>query len=186
MFTRNTPAHKQTDQELLTTKAPLATFERIEEYKVVAENLAHYASHRLTTNAVFVGVNTLFLAAIGSLLYSARFDSWWLGAKVAVISLAITPVNVIWIRMLTAYRSGLKDRYDYIKIIEQEFQRRRQEPNGKIGLWSYLFPHKDIKHHHTSSEVALAWYFTILYPLILLVVAVMIYLVTNGYIPRIP
>lgn len=187
MSSHNTSAHKQTDRERLTRKAPLTTFERIEEYKVAAENLAQYGSRRLTTNTVFVGFNTLFLVAIGSLLYSTQFDSWWLSAKVAIISLAITPVNVIWIRMLMAYRSGLKKRYKYIKTIEHEFQHRRQEPNDKIGLWSYLYPDEKIKQHHTTPELALAWYFTMLFPLILLVVAVMIYLVTHGdiHIPQV-
>ena len=178
-------AHTQTDQVVLTTKPPPATFERIEEYKVLAENLAQLGARRLTTNTVFVGFNTLFMVAIASLLSSTHFDSWWLVAKVAAISIAITPVNVIWIHMLMTYRIALKDRYDYIKTIEQEFQRRRQEPNDKIGLWSKLYP-SPIKHRHTLHEIALARYFTIFYPLILLVVAVMIYLVTNGYIPRAP
>jgi len=45
---------------------------------------------------------------------------------------------------------------------------------------------KRTKRHHTSSEITLAWYFTILYPLVLLLVAMTIYLVVNGYIPQAP
>jgi len=181
MSTRNAWAQTQTNREMLTPKSPPEPFERIEEYKLLVEALAQYGSRRLATNTVFVGFNTLFLAALASLLSSTHFDSWWLVAKVAVIALVITPVNIIWIRMLITYRAGLKERYNYIQTIEQEFQRRRQEPYDKIGLYSRLYSNP-VKHYHTTSELALAWYFIILYPLILLVVAVTTYLVVSGFI----
>jgi hypothetical protein len=138
MSTRNTSKQTQTDREMLPAKSLPATFERIEEYKVVVENTAQFASRRVTTNTVFVGFNTLFLAAIATFLSSTHFDSWWLIAKIAVISLAITPVNMIWIRILKGYRIALEDRYEYIQTIEQEFQRRGQEPNDKIGVFCKL------------------------------------------------
>ena len=44
------------------------TFERIEEYKAILENHAEVSARRQRTNDIFVGLNTVFLTALGFLL----------------------------------------------------------------------------------------------------------------------
>lgn len=163
--------------------SPPGSFARIEEYKSVLENLGEYGARRQATTAVFVGLNTVFLTGIGALLVTAHTDSWQLVAEVAAISLAVTPVNVIWAIALQHYKKGLDLRYQYLQAIEAGFP---QLPNESAhGLISKLHV-PDTKgryhHRHTSLELALARYVICVYPALALVFAGVTYLLTNGII----
>jgi len=158
--------------------------ERVEEYKMLMQNLAEYGSRRLTINAVFVGFNTVFLAALGTVLASAKFDSWRTAVAVGVVTLVIMPVNVLWRSTLAGYQQGLDLRYGYIKKLEAKFRDHWHDPDvGLVSLLNQPKPKERLPYRHTSLERRLAGYFLILYPVIAVIVAVLTYLIANKLIP---
>jgi hypothetical protein len=175
-----------------TTKPNILTpepniFERIEEYKAILENHAQLSARRQHVDDVFVGLNTIFLTALGFLLLQSHLDTWWVFVVVSTVTLIILPVNIIWRSALIRYGERLSVRCDYLREIEQEFRTRRgkvaDEP--EIGLFSRL---KETGLHHrkksnTQLEVKLATYFICLYPIISLAVGILVYLVKAHLIP---
>jgi len=163
------------------------TFERIEEYQAILENHAQLSARRQHINDVYVGLNTIFLTALGILLLQSHLDTWWILAVVSTVTLIIMPINVTWRAALLNYGDRLSSRYDYLREIEQEFRTRRGKvaDQPEIGLFLRL---KETGQHHrkksnTRLEVQLAIYFICLYPVISLVVGILVYLVEAHLIP---
>lgn len=162
------------------------TFERIEEYKAVLDNLASYASRRQMTNNVFVGLNSLFLTALAFLLTTA-WNSWATAFLVVASALSILPINVTWYVGLRRYDYGIRMRLQYIQDIEGEFlERRGYAPDSlAIGLYRRLQKPGYARTAHTRLEVRLALYFIVLYPAVALIVCVLTYLSQTRVIPPI-
>jgi hypothetical protein len=165
--------------------AELNTFERIEEYKTVLDQHAQLSARRQHTNDVFVGLNTIFLTALGFLLLQSHLDTWWIFVVVSAITLIITPLNAIWRIALHRYGYSLAFRYDYLREIEQEFRTRRGSVGNEpeIGLFSRIKETGLHRKGNTQLEMQLATYFICLYPVISLVVGILVYLVRAHLIP---
>jgi hypothetical protein len=160
------------------------TFERIEEYKAVLDNLAAVSARRQSLNDVFVGINTVFLTALGVLLFASRLSSWGAVIAIGAICALITPINLTWIGALLRYRRGLRFQLQYLREIETEFRQRRGTIPGSpdIGFFLRLNEMRRPRSGNTRLEVLLAVYFLIVYPLIAGAVAALTYCVTNGYL----
>jgi hypothetical protein len=169
--------------------APVNTFERLEEYKAVLEQLGRLSARRQNLNDVFVAINTIFLTAIGFLLFQSKFDSWWLVGVVSAITLAIMPINLTWRLAIDRYKGEIKVHVEYLSSIEREFRRRREANEGmtqmdeiQIGFYLYNTVRRRAHSGKSRIEKRLANYFIILYPLISLAAAALTYLVSNGLI----
>lgn len=178
-----------TDQHDSSPTGPAATFERIEEYKVVLEEHGRLSARRQNLNDVFVAINTIFLTAIGILVFQSKFDSWWFVGAVGAVTLAIVPINMTWRTAIDRYKSEIKVHVDYLISIEREFRRRREANAGKpldgelpVGFYLYNTIRRRAHGGKSRIEKRLATYFIILYPMITLVVAALTYVVTNGLI----
>jgi len=160
------------------------TFERIEEYKAVLDNLAAVSARRQSLNDVFVGINTVFLTALGVLLFASRLTSWGAVIAIGAISAVITPINLTWIAALVRYRRGLRFQLQYLREIETEFRQRRGTISGSpdIGFFLRLDEVRRPRSGNTRLEVLLAAYFLCVFPLITGAIATLTYFVTIGYL----
>src|SRR5437763_7395370 len=89
---------------------PLAepgTFERMGEYQAVLENHAQLSARRQHVNDVYVGLNTVFLTALGILLLQSHLDTWWVFVVVSAVTLIIMPINLAWRAALRRYGNRL-------------------------------------------------------------------------------
>lgn len=161
----------------------------MEEYKVVLEEHGRLSARRQNLNDVFVAINTIFLTAIGILVFQSKLDSWWFVGAVGAIALAITPLNVTWRTAIDRYKSEIKFHIEYLMSIEREFRRRREANEGispadelRIGFYLYNTSRRRAHSGKARIEKRLANYFIILYPLIFLAVAALTYMVSNGLI----
>lgn len=168
--------------------APLvepSIFERMGEYQAILEHHAQLSTRRQHTNDVYIGLNTVFLTALGVLLLQSHLDTWWVFAVVSTMTIIILPINITWRTALLRYGRSLAYRYDYLREIEQEFRTRRGSVANQpeIGLFLRF---KDAGLHqkgNTQLEMQLATYFIFLYPLISLVVGILVYLIEAHIIP---
>ena len=148
-------------------------------------NHAEVSTRRQRTNDVFVGLNTVFLTALGFLLVQSHLDTWWVFAVVSAITLVITLINLTWRASLVRYNRTLYFRYDYLREIEEEFRiRRADEANQrKIGLFLKLKETELQGTGNTLLELRLATYFICLYPVIALVVGILGHWIVSNLIP---
>jgi hypothetical protein len=158
-----------------------ATFERIEEYKAILENLAGLSLRRQTTNNVYVGLNTVFLTALGVFTSThLNLMMWSTAVVVMVITVAILPLNFIWRITLTRYERSAIIRYDYLREIEEEFRARDGTANNRdIGLYLRLKKLGLARFGNTQLERILATYFLAFYPAISLILVALTWLVQN-------
>lgn len=164
-------------------------FERLEEYKAVLQNHAAIHARRQRVTTVFVSLNVVFLTAIGFLLVSSHLTSWWVVGAVAVINAAILPMNVIWYRILTRYQYNHAEYMRYLREIEAELAQRWGKPNGPgvIGIYRRVVDLVEFLQVGTSQlERLLAIYFLLLYPAIIVVAGILVYLVNKRVIPPLP
>jgi hypothetical protein len=159
--------------------------ERMEEYKAILENQAQISARRQHMNDVYIGLNTVFLTALGLLLVQSHLDTWWVFAVVCAITLAIMPLNLTWRAALNRYGNLLSRRFDYLRGLEQEFGARRGKIIGpsaggmfsrEVGLGLHV-------KNNTQLEIRLATYFVCLYPAIAVMVGVLVYLIQAHLIP---
>jgi hypothetical protein len=163
------------------------TFERIEEYRAILENHAQLSARRQHVNDLYVGLNTIFLTALGILLLQSHLDTWWIFAVISTVTLIIMPINITWRAALLRYADRLSVRYEYLREVEQEFRTRRGKVADQPEVGLFLRLKETGLHHHKKSntqlEVQLAVYFICLYPVISLMVGILVYLVEAHLIP---
>lgn len=117
------------------------TFERIDEYKAVLDNLSGLSSRRQNTNNVYVGLNTVFLTALGFFLSThLNFIVWSTAVAVGIMTLPLVFLNTVWLCSLKRYGRGAQVRYDYLREIEKEFRGRRDSSDDQhlIGLFTRI------------------------------------------------
>jgi hypothetical protein len=168
-----------------TLATELAIFERIEEYKAILEHHAQLSARRQHTNDVYVGLNIVFLTALGVLLLQSHLNTWWIFVVVSAVTVIISPLNATWRVALLRYGKSLSFRADYLREIEKEFRiRRGNMPNQpEIGLFLRFKETGLHRKGDTRLEIQLATYFICLYPVISLVVGALVYLVEAHLIP---
>lgn len=172
------------DGNIETEKPP--TFERIDEYKALLDNLAGASLSRQNMNNIFIGLNTVALTALGFFI-SGHFNlaMWSTAIAVAIVTLTVMPVNFIWIITLTRYGQRAKQNYEYLREIEREFRERRGSSSGRpeIGWFLRVESLGVSRYGHTQLERILARYFFFFYPVICLILVVLTWLVQNHIIP---
>lgn len=168
------------------TNPGMSRFARMDEYRALLESVASVSTRRQSTHNLFVGLNVVFLSAIGFLLASSHFCTWWLVAAVGAIAATVLPVNIIWRLSLSRYRDQLNLQFEYLREIELEFRDTRGIPpdatNG-IGLYIRIHQNHRANSGNTRLEMRLASYCILLFPLITVIAAVLTYLITNNYLP---
>lgn len=160
------------------------TFESMEEYKAILDNLAALSQRRQNTNNLYMGLNTVFLTAVGVFI-STHVDltTWSTAGVVALISLSILPLNFIWRASLTRYGRSLVIRYDYLSEIEEEFRARSGPESGRnIGLYSRLDKLGVPRFGNSQLERITATYFLCFYPALSLVLAILTAMTQNHLI----
>lgn len=158
-------------------------FDRMEEYKALLSNLADVSARRQNANTVYVGLNTVFLTALGVFL-SAHIGSWGGAIGTVIICAVVTPVNVFWLQTVGRYRRTTGVRYEYLREIEHEFRvlDGTRDDEKPIGLFLRLEQKKLHRSFHTQVELRLTIYLTCLYPLIAVAVVLLTYLAQAQYI----
>jgi hypothetical protein len=144
-------------------------FERVEEYRAILEHQAQLSARRQHANDVYIGLNTIFLTALGVLLLQSHLNTWWVFAVVCAMTIIVLPINFTWRAALLRYETTLAEHFDYLREIEQEFRTRRGNVANQpeIGL---ILKRKDThQKSNTQLEKQLATYFICLYPVISLV-----------------
>jgi hypothetical protein len=98
------------------------TFERIEEYKAILDNQSGSSNRRQNTNNIYVGLNTIFLTALG-IFISTHLDlkTSAIVISVAIMTVPILVLNAIWLKTLHRYTQFSQVSYDYLREIEPEF-----------------------------------------------------------------
>lgn len=159
--------------------------ERMEEYKAVLETQAQISARRQHMNDVYIGLNTVFLTALGLLLVQSHLDTWWVFVVVSAVMIAIMPINLTWRAALNRYGNMLSFRFDYLREIEQEFRVWKGKITGPSAVGLHL-REKELDLHqknNTQLEIHLATYFVCLYPVLALIVGVLVYLIQVHLIP---
>lgn len=94
---------------------------RMAEYIAVLDNTAKLSDRRQTTNDVFVGLNSLFLTALGFLFVSTHLTTWWTTAAFLAVAIFTTIINNIWLRLNHRYKTLVGIRISYLTAIESGF-----------------------------------------------------------------
>jgi hypothetical protein len=141
-----------------------AELPRFDEYKAILENLQQLAGRRQSGNNIFVALNTTFLTATGVFLSTQPmfWKTWTTTAAVGVITLVVTPINILWLVALHRYLRGNKVRYDLLKEIEK--------PWPAPGLYRSMNDTSN-PDFNIQPEIWLARYFTGLFPLVCIIIA---------------
>jgi len=92
------------------------------EYLAITENTAKLSDRRQTVSDLFLGVNSLFLAAAGFVAVSNRLTSWWAVAIVIAITGIACIINSIWYRLIGRYRALINLRIRYLEGLEVALQ----------------------------------------------------------------
>jgi hypothetical protein len=130
-----------------------------DDYKTVIENTAKLSDRRQTINDIFVGLNSLFLTALGFLFVSLQLTSWWPTIVFAFVSAATTVINTTWMRINNRYRELIRVRLAYAQAREMQLQEQFQAPTVRV----IIDPHKKTKKDETMFGV-LQWEERTLYP----------------------
>lgn len=189
---KSTNTFQQTNQDTLllqgdpTAHAEIEVFERIEEYKAILEHQAQLSTRRQHANDVYIGLNTIFLTALGAFLLQSHLDTWWVLAVVCAITIIVQPVNITWWKALHLYERNIADHFEYLREIEQEFWMRRNnavKQSSEVGLFLKRKKASQPQKSNTQLEMWLAFYFVCLYPVIALIVGILIYSIKAHIIP---
>jgi hypothetical protein len=171
----------------LTPPSDEPTFERMGEYAALLQNTAAMSARRQNSNTLFITLNTVFLTGIGIFLYMADLRQWWPFFTVAIITVAIIavillPLNIIWFVATRRYVNEATYFYDYLREIEDEFRRRRNDDRyPQIG--GFRRATDDIIRGTRHVDFAIPVYFLILYHLMAAALAGVISAIQQGIIP---
>ena len=92
------------------------------EYQTVAEDTAKLSDRRQTVGDLFLGINSLFLAAIGFVAISGHLTSWWAVFICSAITIITLFINSIWFRLIGRYRNLINLRIHYLQALERQLQ----------------------------------------------------------------
>ena len=115
------------------------------EYLAIAENTAKLSDRRQTVSDLFLGVNSLFLAAAGFVAWSENLNSWWAVGIVLAITVITIVMNSIWYRLIKRYRTLISLRIRYLEALELALQ-----DAGTFG--SIILISEDGREKHTVSR----------------------------------
>lgn len=93
-----------------------------DEYVAIAENTAKLSDRRQTLGDLFLGINSLFLAAAGFVALSNHLTSWWAVTIVGAITVITIIMNSIWFRLIGRYRALINLRIRYLEALEVALQ----------------------------------------------------------------
>jgi hypothetical protein len=169
-----------------------------DEYLAVADNTAKLSDRRQTVSDLFLGINSLFLAAAGYVAVSNRLTSWWAVAIVVAITLITLVINSIWYRLIGRYRALISLRIHYLEALERALQTRgafgdvpfvaEDDKPHTVTRGIYLIEQqsdlysKGAKMGFFKLERDLVVTFIVSYILLALATAAFTYLVTNHYV----
>ena len=165
------------------------------EYLAIAENTAKLSDRRQTVSDLFLGINSLFLAAAGFVAVSNRLTSWWAVAIVFAITAIAAIINSIWIRLIGRYRALISLRIRYLEGLERLLQANGTFGDMKLVLEDsqkevpatrgiYLIEQnsdlysKGSKMGFYKLELGLVWVFFVAYIVLAVASVVFTYLVT--------
>ena len=171
-----------------------------EEYASVAADTRSLSDRRQTVGDLFLGVNSLFLAAAGIVAAGDHLASWWPVAIVSAIAVITIFMNSIWLRLIGRYRALTSLRIRYLEALEKALQEvgtfdtiSLLSENGKdtytIKRGVYLTEqdsklyNKGFKTGFFKLERDLVITFIFAYILLTLATAGLTYLVLNHYLP---
>jgi hypothetical protein len=103
---------------MIPASGPTTLKDTIELYTALMEDAASMSERRQTVSNIYTSLNGLFLTAIGVLLVSSRFTRWWIAVAMLIVTLAVMPLNLAWLRMLRHYHAWLNLRYQNMYEIE--------------------------------------------------------------------
>lgn len=92
------------------------------EYLAVAADTAKLSDRRQTVSDLFLGINSLFLAAAGFVAISSHLTSWWAAIIVGAITCITIIFNIIWLRLIGRYRTLISLRIRYLEALETALQ----------------------------------------------------------------
>jgi hypothetical protein len=146
----------------------------LEEYRAILEDTAAMNGRRQNTNGLFVSINVVFLTALGFLLLSTHLNSWWTAATLVIVTLAIRPLNISWIRTIRVYKTLIDIRHKTLQRVENEF--------NFVG--SLYTQYREVgKTPIIRVETSIAWYFLGFYFALDATVILVTYLLMNQYFP---
>jgi hypothetical protein len=174
-------------------------------YTALIADAANTSTRRQTVSNIYLGINGLFLTAMGFLFITSRLNSWWVVGATAAITIAVTPLNRSWLQTLGYYEQLLNGRYTLMREIEVQhrFSERlfgtTDSPAGEARLAGQavalnaplayaraipdrLTPDRLSSGLATSStlEKSLPRYFLWLYPILAVGIAVLVLLISTG------
>jgi hypothetical protein len=116
-------------RQIITAKEySMADDSLLTEYLAIAENTTKLSDRRQTVSDLFVGVNSLFLAATGLIAVNNHLTSWWAVIVVAAIAGMAIIINLIWSGLIRRYRALISLRIRYLEGLERMLQ-----ANGTFG-----------------------------------------------------
>lgn len=171
-----------------------------DEYTTIVENTAKLSDRRQTVSDLFLGVNSLFLAAAGFVAISSHLTSWWAVAITGAIAAVTLITNSIWLRLIGRYRTLINLRIRYLEALELALQ--SQGTFGTIAIASedskktttvsrgVFLIEKDSSLYRKGAKVGffklesnLVVTFMLAYVVLALAAAILTYLVINHYLP---
>lgn len=93
-----------------------------EEYVAVMENTKSLSDRRQTLGDLFLGINSLFLAAAGFVAASDHLASWWPVGIVCTIAVITIFMNTRWYKLINSYRTLINLRVRYLEALERALQ----------------------------------------------------------------
>jgi len=166
--------------------------DRLDEYKIVLDDINRLSDRRQRSNDVFIALNGLFLTALGILLFASRLTTWWVPAALVVVSVVAVLINVIWLRSLRLYRRVSRAELQYANGLESLLRQSGAEPVslggqreefGVLSLVARRVYGKNANRGFSHLELLLASSLTLAYPILTLLVAALTYLITHGFLP---
>jgi hypothetical protein len=160
------------------------TLDRMAEYQAILGNLAEVSARRQNANTVYVGLNTVFLTALGVFM-ATRFGTWPGAIGAMIIGAVVTPINVFWRWALLRFDRHLIVMYDYLRDIEREF-RTWHAPTGDRKPVGVFLKFQEVgipRINDAQIELHLSAYLIWLYPVAVGAILLLTFLSQTHHIP---
>jgi GNAT superfamily N-acetyltransferase len=164
---------------------------RFAEYQLIVGDLINLSARRQTTNQVFVALNSLFLTGLGALLLTFNLLSVQSSAILGALSVLALAINGIWWRSLGLYRELYRVESGYAEGIEHLLREvgiyQDIRVNGEVVPFGFISlldakVYRGTRRMLGQFERALSFAFMLIYPLTALLIAMLTYLMLNGYV----